>query len=172
MLAKLSAWRHARPFWGGLLLMFGGAWVILLPAVLAADFSPLPIYLHLGMSAMVGLVVGLVMIIGGVLIWFTPSNRVFIACITAAFSVFSLIASNLGGFIVGMMAGIIGSCLAFAWTPDKGGAPKPRRRDQPKPPEGRPPEPEQPEFVPWYRRESVVGAAAANAWPKDEERQR
>lgn len=122
-LAKQRAWlrdlRRGRPIWAGLFVMFGGAEIILVPAVLAAEWSPLPVYLHLGMSGIVGVAVGLIMIIGGLLFWLTPSNRVFVACITAAVSVFSLIASNLGGFIVGMMAGIIGSCLAFAWTPAK-----------------------------------------------------
>lgn len=129
----IREWRKSRPFWAGLFTIFGGAEIILVPMVLAAEWSPIPIYLHLGLAGLVGVVIGLVMLIGGVFFLFMPANRVFIACITAAVSVFSLVASNLGGFIVGMMAGIIGSCLAFGWTPDKGGEGKPKKEQPPSP---------------------------------------
>lgn len=122
--AKLRApfrnWRRSRPFWAGGFVMFGGAVIILLP------LAPLPIMLEIGFAAIAGVVLGLVLIIGGLFFWFTPANRAFVAVITAACSVISLPASNLGGFIVGMMAGIIGSCMAFGWSPDKGVAKKPQ----------------------------------------------
>lgn len=111
--AWFRTWRRTRPFWGGVFVMVGGAVIILLP------LAPLPVMLKIGFAAIAGVAVGLILIIGGLLFWFTPSNRLFVAVITAGVSVFSLVASNLGGFIVGMMAGIIGSCLAFGWTPDK-----------------------------------------------------
>lgn len=128
----IREWRRTRPFLAGLLVIFGGAEIILIPMVLAAEWSPIPIYLYLGLAGLVGVVIGLIMIAGGIFFWFMPSNRTFVACITAAVSVFSLVASNLGGFIVGMMAGIIGSCLAFGWTPDKSGERKPAKDKPPK----------------------------------------
>jgi len=128
--AGFRRWRRSRPFWAGLYVMFGGGVIILLP------LAPLPVVLKIGFGAIAGLAIGLILIVGGLLFWFTPSNRVLISVITAAVSVFSLPASNLGGFIVGMMAGIIGSCLAFAWSPDK--PPKPRKT----PPAAPPPQPE------------------------------
>lgn len=125
--AWFRSWRRTRPFWAGVFVMVGGAVIILLP------LAPLPIMLKIGFAAIAGVAIGLVLIIGGLLFWFTPSNRVFVAVITAGVSVFSLVASNLGGFIVGMMAGIIGSCLAFGWTPDKQRKPRPASEPAPEP---------------------------------------
>lgn len=127
--AWFRTWRRTRPFWAGVFVMVGGAVIILLP------LAPLPVMLKIGFGAIAGLAIGLILIVGGLLFWFTPSNRVLISVITAAVAVFSLPASNLGGFIVGMMAGIIGSCLAFGWSPDK--PPKPRKT-QPATPQPQP----------------------------------
>lgn len=113
--ATFRSWRRSRPFWAGVFVLFGGAVIILLP------LAPLPVMLEIGFAAIAGVVIGLVLIIGGLFFWFTPSNRVFVSVITAVASVISLPASNLGGLVIGMMAGIIGSCLAFAWRPAQRG---------------------------------------------------
>lgn len=120
--APVREWRQSRPFLAGILVMIGGAVIILYP------LAPLPVLLEIGMTAILGVALGLVLIVGGLFFWFTPGNRVFVSIVTAIASVASLVVSNLGGFVVGMMAGIIGSCLAFGWTPDK------QRRDDRKPP--------------------------------------
>lgn len=120
MVARVRAWLRGRPFLAGVFLIVGGAVIIGLP------LAPLPVMLRIGFAAIAGVVIGVVLIVGGLLLWFMPSNRVPIAVVCAAVSVLSLVASNLGGLIVGMMAGIIGSCLAFGWTPEK--PPRKRRR--------------------------------------------
>lgn len=117
--APFRDWRRSQPFWAGLFVMFGDAVLILIP------LAPLPIMLEIGMAAIAGVALGLVLIIGGLSFWLMPSQRVVVAAITAACSVFSLVASNLGGFVVGMMAGVVGSCMAFGWSPDKAERAKP-----------------------------------------------
>lgn len=132
--APIRQWRKSRPFLAGVLVMLGGAVIILYP------LAPLPVLLEIGMTAIIGVVLGLVLIIGGLFFWFMPGNRVLVSLITAACSVASLVVSNLGGFVIGMMLGIIGSCLAFGWVPDKERARRaerrPRKPKRPEPPAG------------------------------------
>lgn len=112
-LAGLRHWVRGRPILAGGCCIFGGAMIILVP------LAPLPIMLEIGWAALFGVGLGLILIIGGLFMWLVPENRVFVSMVTAVASLISLPAANLGGFIIGMMAGIIGSCLAFAWTPNK-----------------------------------------------------
>jgi hypothetical protein len=48
---------------------------------------------------------------------FAPAQRHFPAIMAAVFSVASLPLANLGGWIIGMVLGIVGSGMVFAWTP-------------------------------------------------------
>lgn len=110
--ARFRRWRRSRPWLGGLLTVVGGL------VILAYPLAPLPILLRMGMTAIIGVVLGLVLVAGGLSFWLAPRQRVPVAIVTAVCSVASLVASNLGGFVIGMMAGIIGSCLAYGWAPD------------------------------------------------------
>jgi hypothetical protein len=53
----------------------------------------------------------------GLLIWFHPAQRVFYAIAAVLLAVVSFIATNLGGFFVGMLLGVTGGSLSFAWAP-------------------------------------------------------
>lgn len=109
----LRHWFLGRPILAGGFCIVGGVVIILVP------IAPLPIMLEIGWAALFGVGLGLILIIGGLFMWLVPENRIFVSMVTAVASLVSLPAANLGGFIIGMMAGIIGSCMAFAWTPDK-----------------------------------------------------
>jgi hypothetical protein len=50
---------------------------------------------------------------------------VLYSIIAMLLSAASWIASNLGGFILGMILSLVGCALAFAWTPLPGPAPDP-----------------------------------------------
>ncbi|MFD6550876.1 DUF6114 domain-containing protein [Streptomyces sp. NPDC058398] len=58
------------------------------------------------------------LIAGGVFFLFKPDQRMFVSVVTAIASLTSMATTNLGGFGVGMMAGLIGSSMAFGWMPD------------------------------------------------------
>jgi hypothetical protein len=49
--------------------------------------------------------------------FFVPAQRHFPALMALAFSITSLPLANLGGWLIGMVLGIVGSGLIFAWTP-------------------------------------------------------
>ena len=107
-------WRTARPFWGGLLVTLSGAEILL------AVKAPLPVVLHVGMQGLAGYLVPIVLLICGVLLLVSPAQRVFYSTIAAICALASWVTSNLGGFVVGMLLGLVGSALAFAWTADRG----------------------------------------------------
>jgi hypothetical protein len=111
-------WRRTRPFWGGLLLMAGGAWV------LATVKAPLPVILHIGAQGTTAFVVPAIMFLCGALLWFNPEQRLFYSIIGLLGSLASWVTSNLGGFFIGLILGMVGGSLAFSWAPSK----PPRKR--------------------------------------------
>ncbi|MFJ3511160.1 DUF6114 domain-containing protein [Streptomyces luteogriseus] len=106
-------WRAGRPFWGGLLLALGGAEVLL---TLKAS---LDVILHVGMQGLAGYLLPVVMLLCGVLILFNPAQRLFYSVIGVLASLGTWLTSNLGGFFIGLVLGLVGSCLAFGWLPDQ-----------------------------------------------------
>lgn len=106
-------WRAGRPFWGGLLLALGGALILL---TLKAS---LDVVLHVGMQGLAGYLLPVVMLLCGVLILFSPAQRLFYSVIGVLASLGTWVTSNLGGFFVGLILGVVGSCLAFGWLPDQ-----------------------------------------------------
>ncbi|WP_037844429.1 MULTISPECIES: DUF6114 domain-containing protein [unclassified Streptomyces] len=106
-------WRAGRPFWGGLLLTLGGAEILL---TLKAS---LDVVLHVGMQGLAGYLLPVVMLLCGVLILFSPAQRLFYSVIGVLVSLGTWVTSNLGGFFVGLLLGVVGSCLTFGWLPDQ-----------------------------------------------------
>jgi hypothetical protein len=105
-------WRTSRPFWGALLICLSGAEILL------AVKAPLPVVLHVGMQGLVGYLVPVIILLCGVLLFVSPGQRLFYSAIAAICALASWVTSNLGGFVLGMLLGLVGSALAFAWAPD------------------------------------------------------
>lgn len=116
---RFRRWRHVRPFWGGLFAIVGGCWIISYP------LGPMAEVVALGAAGLTGIVIGLILIVGGLFFWFAPHQRMFVAIVLMLCSVLSLVATNLGGFFVGMLLGMLGSSLAFGWR-QPGLPPRPR----------------------------------------------
>ncbi|MBT2504869.1 hypothetical protein J7I98_02950 [Streptomyces sp. ISL-98] len=108
---RFRAWRRTRPFWGGLLLMLGGAELLLVP------LSPLTVLVSLGLGGLAAIGIGLALIAAGLFLWFLPHTRHYVSINALILSVLSFAATNLGGFLVGMGLGIAGSAMGFGWTP-------------------------------------------------------
>lgn len=117
--SRLAAVRHAlyrylktRPTAGCLLLAAGG-WFVLRPVV-ASTFQFLA---YLGVGGAQIYILGGGMIAAALVAFFAPEQRHFPALMAMAFSIASLPLANLGGWLIGMVLGIVGSGLIFAWTP-------------------------------------------------------
>ncbi|MEU7409301.1 DUF6114 domain-containing protein, partial [Streptomyces sp. NPDC042638] len=106
-------WRARRPFWGGLLLALGGGEILL------TEKASLKVVLHIGMQGLAGYLLPGLMVLLGLLILFNPSQRLFYSITGVLVSLGTWITSNLGGFFLGLLLGVTGSCLAFGWLPDQ-----------------------------------------------------
>ena len=106
-------WRGRRPFWGGLLVTLGGA------EILFTLWAPLPLLLHISLVGLAGYLVPSVMLLCGLLILFNPTQRLFYSFLAVLASLASWVTSNLGGFLIGMLLGVVGACLTFGWLPDQ-----------------------------------------------------
>lgn len=106
-------WRHTRPFWGGLLVLIAGVEIFLTVK------APLPVIVHVGMQGFIGYLLPIIIALLGVLLIFNPQQRLFYSLLAAVLTLATWVTSNLGGFIFGLLLGLLGSALAFAWSPDK-----------------------------------------------------
>ncbi|WP_369173213.1 DUF6114 domain-containing protein [Streptomyces sp. R28] len=115
-------WRADRPFWGGLLLALGGAEILLTMK------ASMKVVLHVGMQGLAGYLLPALMVLLGLLILFNPAQRLFYSITGVLVALGTWPTSNLGGFFVGLVLGVVGSSLAFGWLPDQ--APRVRRRQR------------------------------------------
>jgi hypothetical protein len=109
---RFGDWRRARPFWGGLLMVLSAAVLFL-----SANLTLKAMQVHFGQEGFLSYLLPLMLLLCGLLVWFTPAQRLFYAVIGLLTAVYSLIGLNLGGFGVGMLLGIAGGALVIAWTP-------------------------------------------------------
>ncbi|MFC5143958.1 DUF6114 domain-containing protein [Streptomyces aureoversilis] len=122
--AAWRRWRKARPFWGGLATVLAGAEISAIP------LAPLKIMLHQGIAGIPSVLMGLVMVLMGLSAWFAPQYRTLAGVVTVMIAAAALVMSNLGGFLIGTILGVIGGGMVFAWqpvtpppAPEAGGAP-------------------------------------------------
>lgn len=104
-------WRRSRPFWGGLLTILGG---LIISAGPASAFKVIALA---GTVVWEGLLVGVLITVLGLFLWFQPSMRHLYGVLAVILSVLSFITSDLGGFLVGMLLGMTGGALGFSWVP-------------------------------------------------------
>ncbi|MFE7931653.1 DUF6114 domain-containing protein [Streptomyces sp. NPDC057456] len=110
---RFRGWRGHRPFAGGVLLVLGGA------EILVTMKAPLPVILHVGMQGLAGYLLPTLMVLCGLLIIFNPTQRLFYSIIAILLSLGTWLTSNIGGFVIGLLMGAVGSSLSFGWLPDQ-----------------------------------------------------
>lgn len=114
---KFRAWRRTRPFWGGLLAMIAGVPILYFPYA----------KMHLGQLTMTmattggagSLIIGVLMITLGLTAWFQPLVRIFCGVAVTVLALISVPVSNLGGFGMGLITGLLAGGLLCAWAPLK-----------------------------------------------------
>ncbi|MEV0455685.1 DUF6114 domain-containing protein [Catellatospora methionotrophica] len=112
---RFSAWRRSRPFWGGLLAALAGVEIIA-TTKMTLDGATLSV----GLNGFQALLIPLMLVLAGLLAWFTPAQRMFYGLIAVFVAIYSLLAVNLGGWFLGTLLGIAGGGLIFAWNPAAG----------------------------------------------------
>ncbi|MFH8367499.1 DUF6114 domain-containing protein [Streptomyces sp. NPDC018031] len=111
MLLRWRRWRRSRPFWGGLVTVAAGAEISSIP------LAPLKVMVLQGVTGIVSVLIGLVLIVLGLSAWFAPHHRGLAGVLAVLVAAAALVLSNLGGFFLGTIAGVIGGSLIFAWQP-------------------------------------------------------
>ncbi|MET8807709.1 DUF6114 domain-containing protein [Streptomyces sp. NPDC004546] len=111
--AAFRGWRARRPFWGGLLLALAGGEILL------TEKASLKVVMHIGMQGLAGYLLPTLMALLGLLILFNPAQRLFYSITGVLLSLGTWVTSNLGGFLIGLLLGVTGSCLTFGWLPDQ-----------------------------------------------------
>ena len=130
---RRGQWRHGRPFWGGLFVTAGAA------VILVSERAPLPLIVHIGIQGVAGYLVPAVLLLCGLLLWFHPAQRTFYSILAIALALGSWITSNLGGFFIGLLLGVLGGALGVAW--EQRASPPASTRPAPPPPPPLPPLP-------------------------------
>jgi len=115
-------WRRTRPFWGGLLITLGAV------EILFTEKAPLGVVLHVGPQGLAGYLLPAMMILCGLLLWFAPAQRTFYSVLSVLLSLGTWLTANLGGFLIGMLLGVLGGSLAFGWSPRAGSRPAKQRK--------------------------------------------
>ncbi|MFK0044812.1 DUF6114 domain-containing protein [Streptomyces sp. NPDC090741] len=131
-------WRRGRPFWGGLFAVLAGAEICALP------LAPLKVMLQQGIAGIPSVLMGIVMIVLGLTAWFSPAQRSLAGVLTTLIATAALVMSNLGGFLIGTLLGILGGGLMFAWQPNPPAPNSAAPRPSPGPPDPVPPHPPTP----------------------------
>ncbi len=109
------SWRGTRPFWAGLFTMSAGLPVLYFPY---ADLSWGGIPLALSTPAGAGsLVIGVLLVVLGFTLWFQRQARVFAGIAAMLLALVSLPLANFGGFLLGLLCGLVGGALACSWAP-------------------------------------------------------
>lgn len=119
--SRWRRWRKSRPFWGGLITILAGIEVTLIP---------IPAYkiVFVSPSLTYAIVSGMVVLILGLAVWMTPQHSRLYGMLIILAAVLTFVWSNLGGFFIGGLLGVLGGALVFAWDPPLEPAPGRGRR--------------------------------------------
>ena len=113
--ARFKKWRAERPFIPGQLLILSGI-VIAMPAYFTVKISDLLVMIST-VSGVSTLLIGALQVMFGLGAWFRPATATYLGVLGIIVAVIAVPTSNLGGFLIGSLLGIIGGALTLAWEP-------------------------------------------------------
>ncbi|MFI6443013.1 DUF6114 domain-containing protein [Kitasatospora sp. NPDC050543] len=112
---KYREFRRTRPFWGGLLAMIAGVPILYFPY---AHLSLGGVTIAMSTTAGAGsLIIGVLMMLLGLTAWFQPAVRVFAGVATTLLTLVSIPVSNLAGFGMALVPGLVGGAMMMTWAP-------------------------------------------------------
>lgn len=103
------AFRRTRPFWGGLWLALGGAWIVKLMSF------PIGMAVGGGWDTSAGYILGGGMVLFAMTAWFAPFYAQLSGILGVLIALAAFVAANLGGLLIGTFLGIIGGSMIWAW---------------------------------------------------------
>ncbi|MBU2669394.1 hypothetical protein KOI35_38370 [Actinoplanes bogorensis] len=112
MAESFRRWRRRRPFWGGLFFLLAAVELLY-----TANMNLGNLEVHLGPQGFLSYLLPLLLLLCGLLAWFSPAQRLFYGIVGLLTALYTFVGLNLGGFFAGMLLGIIGGALVIAWGP-------------------------------------------------------
>ena len=116
-LKRWRAWRRSRPFWGGLLLILAGLELLAIPSGGLVVKGAVKLSIYIGIGGVFGTLIAVLLIVSGLAIWFNQAHKTFYAIAGVLLGLASFPASNLGGFLIGMLLAVFGGAAAYGWLP-------------------------------------------------------
>jgi hypothetical protein len=98
-------------------MVLGGLEILALPLTGVLIKGAIKFVIYIGIGGVFGVLIGVLLITAGLVVWFNPTHRVFYGVAGIVLGLLSFPASNLGGFLVGMLLAIFGGAAAIAWAP-------------------------------------------------------
>lgn len=110
-LAALHAWSGQRPWLGGTVTTLSGLAISVLPN------KGFTVVVLPGVAGLSGFVLGGLIIACGMFMLFSPQLHGILGIATVLLSLVSFVTTNIGGYVIGLLLGIVGGSLGFAWNP-------------------------------------------------------
>lgn len=109
--AALVAWSGQRPWLGGLITTLGGLAIAVLPN------KGFTVVVLPGVAGLSGFLLGALIIACAMFMLFSPQLHGILGIAAVLLSLVSFVTTNIGGYVIGLLLGIIGGSLGFAWVP-------------------------------------------------------
>lgn len=113
--SPLRSWASGRPVVAGAVTSAGGAAIMLLPA------HGVTIVLLPGLAGVSGFVLGALIFACGLFLWSSPHLHAPIGVAAVVLSLASFVTTNVGGLVIGLLLGVLGGSLGFAWATPRSG---------------------------------------------------
>lgn len=119
-------WPRSRPWSAAILTAAAGLVILFLPG------GRMTVLLLPGLAGTSGFLFGSALCALAAFLCFAPGHREFTGVVVILVSLTSLVTTNIGGFLVGTLLGVVGGSLGFAWDstddrPPSGPGPATRR---------------------------------------------
>lgn len=109
-----KGFRRTRPFWGSLILLWS-SWLI--GSSMLSKQLDFTIFAAFGDRTLPPVLISFTMAAAALIAMFMPAQRTFPGIVSVALAIAALPLANLGGLIIGTVAGITGGAMIVAWTP-------------------------------------------------------
>jgi hypothetical protein len=110
-LVALHRWSGQRPWLGGAVTTLGGLAIAVLPN------KGFTVVVLPGVAGLSGFVLGALIIACAMFMLFSPQLHGFLGIAAVLLSLVSFVTTNIGGYVIGLLLGIVGGSLGFAWNP-------------------------------------------------------
>ena len=105
---------------GGIFILLGGAFIAAVAGILSGLFAMAgfgDFGLGLTMVGVLGILIGLIIIVGGVMMYMKPQQHVVWGVLVLILALVSIPFSVAGGFVIGFILALIGGILGLVFKP-------------------------------------------------------